>query len=201
MAMKYGYELIIARDAEGNEIRLTPDGRAQHFYATGVTGAGKSKFLEGLIQQDIERWYGNGYGILLLDWHGSIYDGLMKWLARERHFLKRPIIPIDLRRDEWVIAYNFFRKREGYYDAVLADLLVQQLVYVWGAGDTKSTPNIRTTASTIFLTAIAEGLSLQEVYKLLIDEKFRKRRLIRGCGDSPGQFAMLDHPVLRGLYT
>ena len=175
MAMKYGNELIIARDVEGNEIRLSPEERAEHFYATGITGTGKSKFLEGLIRQDIENWPGREYGILLLDWHGSIYDGLMKWLESESYYVRLPILPIDLRRDEWVVAYNFLRKRNDYYDSVLTDLLVKQLVYIWGAGDTNQTPNIDNSANLVFLSAISEGLSLREASRLLEDENFRRR--------------------------
>ena len=67
MPMRYGNELVIARDSDGKEIRLSPDERSRHFYVTGTTGSGKSKFLEGLIRQDIERWPGNEYGLLLLD--------------------------------------------------------------------------------------------------------------------------------------
>ena len=173
MPMRYGNELVIARDSDGKEIRLSPDDRARHFYVTGTTGSGKSKFLEGLIRQDIERWPGNEYGLLLLDWHGTIYDGVMKWLASESHIMERPVIPIDLREDKWVVSYNFVRKREAFYNSVLADLLVQQLVYIWGQGDTNQTPSLEATAGTIFQAAIAEGFTLREAFMLLEDKAFR----------------------------
>jgi len=69
---------------------------------TGSTGSGKSKFLEYLIRQDILNWRMSGEcGLLLLDPHGAIYDGLMSWLARTSHIYTRPVIPIDLRRDDF----------------------------------------------------------------------------------------------------
>jgi Cdc6-like AAA superfamily ATPase len=40
--------------------KIAEKDRATHFYVIGATGAGKTKFLEFLIQQDIEK--GNGFG-------------------------------------------------------------------------------------------------------------------------------------------
>jgi hypothetical protein len=103
-------ELFIAEIAEGKKLVLTPKQRGRHLYVTGSTGSGKSKFLEHLVRQDIEEWVIGDHSIFLLDWEGSIYSGLMRWLAGESH-LDRPVIPIDLCREEWVAAYNLLRKR------------------------------------------------------------------------------------------
>src|SRR5438045_5687447 len=81
--------------------------RDKHLYICGGTGTGKSKFLEHLIRQDIRKWSKSKCGMLVLDPHGSLYDNLINWLAWTE--LERPIIPIDLRQDEWVIAYNVIR--------------------------------------------------------------------------------------------
>ena len=108
---------------------------------TGSTGSGKSKFLEYLIRQDILNWRKNGEcGLLLLDPHGAIYDGLMSWLARTSHIYTRPVIPIDLRRDDWVVAYNLLRRREQVATSVVTDNLVDTLAYVWGSGGTAPLP-------------------------------------------------------------
>jgi len=59
-----------------------------------------------------------------LDPHGAIYDGLMSWLARTSHIYMRPIIPIDLRRNDWVVAYNLLRRCEQAAASVVTDNLV-----------------------------------------------------------------------------
>src|SRR4030042_868264 len=41
--------------------KISQKDRAAHFYVTGATGTGKTKFLECLILQDIEG--GNGFGV------------------------------------------------------------------------------------------------------------------------------------------
>src|SRR5258708_263998 len=85
--------------------------RDKHLYVCGATGTGKSKFLEHLIRQDIRRWPKSKCGMLVLDPHGSLYDSIMRWLARAgvTHF---PIIPIDLRQDDWIVSYNAIRRRK-----------------------------------------------------------------------------------------
>jgi hypothetical protein len=66
----------------------------RHLYVTGSTGSGKSKFLEHLIRQDIMNWRKGGEcGLLLLDPHGAIYDGLMHWLTRTRPYPHAPCDP------------------------------------------------------------------------------------------------------------
>jgi DNA helicase HerA-like ATPase len=100
-----GNDLLIATSLGGGKpLMLTKEQRSRHLYVTGSTGSGKSKFLEHLIRQDIMNWRKGGEcGLLLLDPHGAIYDGLMHWLIRTGHIYKRPVIPIDLRRDDWVV--------------------------------------------------------------------------------------------------
>ncbi len=75
------------------------ESRSKHLYICGTTGTGKSKFLEHLIRQDIMAWPKSKCGLLLLDPHGGLYDNLIRWSTWLN--LDRPIIPIDLRRDDW----------------------------------------------------------------------------------------------------
>jgi hypothetical protein len=161
-----GNELLIAHSAAGESIRLTPSQRARHLYVTGSTGSGKSGFLEYLIRQDAEHWYGHEHSLVLLDWHGSTYDGLMEWFAGNSYSMNRPVIPIDLRCDDWVVGYNLLHKRDTHQNSVLADHLAEQLVYVWGANE-KNAPLLDQIATTVFHTLIDQGLTLDYTLDLL----------------------------------
>jgi hypothetical protein len=135
MGRSSGNDLLVAASRHGEPLILTREQRSRHLYVTGSTGSGKSKFLEYLIRQDIMNWRKSGEcGLLLLDPHGAIYDGLMAWLARTSYIYERPVVPIDLRRDDWVVAYNLLRQREKVAASVVTDNLVDALAYVWGAG-------------------------------------------------------------------
>src|SRR5690242_17957544 len=94
-------------EGRAEPLKLTPEIRSTHLYVCGSTGTGKSKLLEYLIRQDIAKWHESKCGMLLIDPHGSLYDGLMNWLAWNEEVLgDLPIVPIDLRRTDWTVGYN-----------------------------------------------------------------------------------------------
>src|SRR5258706_6972115 len=93
-------------------ITLEPDDRARHLYAVGATRSGKTRFLESLIRQDIWNWGESEAGLLLIDPTGEIYDRIMAWVAKHswRVHTPRPIIPIDLRRNDMIVGDNPLRR-------------------------------------------------------------------------------------------
>jgi len=100
-----GNDLDLGRLAGRNaSLPFSRTQRDKHLYCTGGTGTGKSKFLQSLIRQAIVAWRKSKCGVLVLDPHGSLYDSLVNWLAW--HKLDWPVIPIDLRQDDWVVSYN-----------------------------------------------------------------------------------------------
>jgi hypothetical protein len=114
--------------------------RDKHLYVCGGTGTGKSKFLENLIRQDIRQWHKSKCGMLVVDPHGSLYDNLIEWLAWNNRVLNVPVVPIDLRQDDWIVSYNLLRQRDTADPAVLTDNLIDAMAYVWGQGGTNQTP-------------------------------------------------------------
>jgi hypothetical protein len=166
--MRRGNDLLIAKSGQGEPLILTREQRSRHLYVTGSTGSGKSKFLEHLIRQDIINWRKSECGLLLLDPHGAIYDGIMSWHARTSYIYDdRPVIPIDLRRDDWVVAYNLLRPREQVVASVVTDNLVDACAYMWGSGGTDATPRLARNMATVFQTLYEHGLTLAEVLKVL----------------------------------
>ena len=49
--------------------------------------------------------------MIVIDPHGNLYDNLINWLAWTG--LERPIVPIDVRQDDWVVFYNVLRQRQS----------------------------------------------------------------------------------------
>lgn len=160
MAIWSGNELELGKIVgQPDTLRLTRKDRDKHLYICGATGTGKSKFVENLIRQDILNWSKSQSGMLLLDPHGSLYDSVMAWLTWMRP--KQPkIIPIDLRQDEWVVAYNLLRHRPGAEPSVVVDGFVQAMAHVWGAQSTDATPRFEMWATNILRTLLDNGLTL-----------------------------------------
>lgn len=145
-------------------LTLPATARDKHLYVCGTTGVGKSKFLERLIRQDIAAWGRSKSGLLLLDPHGSLYDAVMAWLAR--HNLNRPVIAIDLRRDDWVVAYNVLRRRREASAAVVVGNFVEGMAHVWGQSGTDQTPRFARRASNVLHALYEKGHTLLEAVQL-----------------------------------
>ena len=147
--------------------------RDKHLYICGGTGTGKSKFLEYLIRQDIKAWRKSQCGMLVLDPHGSLYDSLMSWLAW--HKIERPIIPIDLRRDDWIVSYNLLRQREMADPSVLVSNIINAMAYVWGQSGTDQTPLFERWAGNVLHTLYEKKLTLIEA-EYLVDRAAKQIR-------------------------
>jgi hypothetical protein len=166
MARFPGNDLLIAHAPRGGTLMLSAKDRSMHLYVVGATGVGKSKFLEHIVRQDIRNWRKSGCGLLLLDPHGAVYDGVMQWLARYSYIYDRPIIPIDLRCDDWVVAYNLLRERKAAASVITANM-VDALAYVWGAGSTDATPLFARTATMVFRALYERKLTLSDALSIL----------------------------------
>jgi hypothetical protein len=146
-------------------LRFTAEQRATHLFVCGSTGTGKSKLLENLIRQDILAWRKSKCGLLLIDPHGSLYDSLVRWLAWNK--IDRPIVPIDLRQDDWVVAYNVLRQRPKADPAVLINNFVQAMAHVWGETGTQKTPLFARWASNVLWALYEKKQTLVEASLLM----------------------------------
>jgi hypothetical protein len=117
-----------------------------------------------MIRDHIRTWPNHRCGCLVLDPHASLYQNLMTWCAR--HNLDRPIVPIDLRRDDYIIGYNLLRPRLAS-SSVVIDEMVMALAHVWGATGTDQTPLLARWSSHIFNALYEKGLSVAESTMLL----------------------------------
>ena len=149
-------------------LEMTPEMRSTHLYICGSTGTGKSKMLESLIRQDIKNWHRSKCGALIIDPHGSLYDGLINWAAWNAPYLKDvPIVPIDLRQKDWTIGYNVMRPRTVADPSVVISNFVQAMSYVWGVDGTQGTPLFARLAKEVLWPVYEKNLTLYEVQHLI----------------------------------
>ena len=168
-----GNDLELGQLAGRNSmLRISRTERDKHLYCCGGTGVGKSKFLEHLIRQDIISWRKSKCGVVVLDPHGSLYDSLIEWMAW--HKIERPLIPIDLRQDSWVVSYNLLRQRPAD-PAVLVDNITDAMAYVWGQGGTNQTPLFARWAGNVIRALYEKKLTLVEA-EYLVDRVARQIR-------------------------
>jgi hypothetical protein len=174
MRARIGNDLNLGHLGDSPEmLRFTAEQRATHLYVCGSTGTGKSKLLESLIRQDIVAHRKSKCGLLLIDPHGSLYDSLVRWLAWNK--IDRPIVPIDLRQDDWVVAYNVLRQRPKADPAVLINNFVQAMAHVWGETGIQKTPLFARWASNVLWALYEKKQTLVEA-SLLMNHMDRRQR-------------------------
>jgi len=90
--------------------KIAEDDRQTHFYVIGATGTGKTKFLEFLIQQDIEK--GNGFGVI--DPHGDLIEDIKGFLAchyqDDKSALSEKVVLIDPTDHDSTVTFNPLEK-------------------------------------------------------------------------------------------
>jgi hypothetical protein len=155
-------------DGKGVPLEMTPQMRSTHLYICGSTGTGKSKMLESLIWQDIKQWHKSKCGALIIDPHGSLYNSLINRIAWNEKYLKDvPIVPIDLRQNDWTIGYNVMRPRTTADPAVLINNMVLAMAYVFGVDGTAQTPLFARNGNNVFWPIYEKRLTLLEAEFLL----------------------------------
>jgi hypothetical protein len=155
--------------------------RDKHLYITGATGTGKSKLLEHLIRQDIVANRASGCGMLVIDPHGSLYDSLMTWLTFTN--LQRPVIPIDMREADWVVAYNVLRKRIQANPSVIVENFVQAMAHVWGQTGTDQTPLFARWAGNTLRALYEKEYTLADAMHLLTDRAHVRAAMTSGINE------------------
>ncbi len=181
----------------GEALWLTPEERATHTYVVGASGQGKSKFLEGLIRQDIEAWPRSKSGLLVIDPAGPIFDGVMDWAATRPFHIERPIVPIDFRRKDYSISYNPLRERPDAEASVVVNDFVSAIAHVWGDDSIERTPSFARYAKSLFQAIYERGGSVVDIAFFLDQaEKELRAAMIRDI-EHGGSRAVLEQ--LHGL--
>lgn len=107
--------------------------RATHLYVIGATGTGKTKFLEYLVQQDIEK--GNGAGII--DPHGDLIEDIKGFLAcrysanKDEKEISENVILIDPTDPKFTVTFNPLEKLPNISAAEQAGELISAFKKIW----------------------------------------------------------------------
>jgi hypothetical protein len=169
-------DVVFAKNTYGGTstvIGLNLEERRRHMYVIGATGTGKSTMLLSMIKQDME----HGKGICVIDPHGELVESILALVPENRikdviYFnpddISFPVglnileIPADLSGDV------LLREKE-----LIAESIISLFHKVWGEQYTGPRMEyiLRNTIHTAFLVPNA---TLFTVYKLLINEDYRK---------------------------
>ncbi len=146
--------------------------RRTHLYMVGASGAGKSKFLEFLIRQDILK--GKGFG--LIDPHGDLVEEIKGFLllALSEEETGERVVYVDPANDEYTIAFNPLEKTEGTSPAEISAELIEAFKKIWfDSWGARMEDLLRNT----LIALIESDLTLVDLPQFLINENFRLNAL------------------------
>ncbi|MFZ6016296.1 MAG: FtsK/SpoIIIE domain-containing protein, partial [Nitrospirota bacterium] len=112
--------------------KIAEKDRATHFYVVGATGTGKTKFLEFLIQQDIDK--GNGFGVI--DPHGDLIEDVKGLLACYYDYYQNEeifdrVVLIDPTDSQFTVTFNPLEKIQNVSVAEQANELISAFKKIW----------------------------------------------------------------------
>lgn len=165
--------LCIGIDVEtGEPIYITLEQLSTHLHGIGGTGSGKSKFLEQIIREAIRK----GFGLCLIDAHGSLFNNILKWLAAISWPVEK-ITLFDPSDPQYVTGYNplHIRVKELSYHVGLMSLATAQ---AWGRPDLFDTPLLHRCLTIIYHLLAEKKMSLLEAQYLLMPTHKAARKVL-----------------------
>ncbi len=170
-------DVVFAKNTFGGSttlIGLNQEERRRHMYVLGATGTGKSTMLLSMINQDLK----NGKGLCVIDPHGELIENILPIIPKER--IKDVVYfnPDDI---SYPVGLNLLELPPDVTGDLLLrekELITESIISLFHKiyDDKYSGPRmeyiLRNTIHTAFTTP---NPTLFTVYKLLINEDFRKK--------------------------
>ena len=111
--------------------KVAEEDRATHLYIIGASGSGKTKFLEFLIQQDIQQR--NGFAVI--DPHGDLVEDIKGFLACYADYYGEEVfdrvVVVDPTDPKYTVGFNPLERLPGVSVAEQAQELISAFRKIW----------------------------------------------------------------------
>ena len=165
--------------------RVAASDRAAHMYVIGLSGKGKSKFLENCLFQDIAA----GHGCGLIDPHSLLADDLTRLLITRQVLtnsdIAKRIIYVDPARTDYVIPFNVLATKGEAYD--VAASVMEAFRRTWPES-LREAPHFSNVVMAALITLIQNNLTLMDMGRLLSNKEFRDDCLEKVADSSVVEF-------------
>ncbi|HEU0050998.1 MAG TPA: type IV secretion system DNA-binding domain-containing protein [Patescibacteria group bacterium] len=156
------------------DVRIKSADRRRHMYVIGKSGTGKTEFLKGMVQQDIEQ----GRGVCIIDPHGDLADEALTFVPKER---AEDVIFFDPSDFERPIGLNMLEFDPRYPQ--LRTFVINEMLKIFDKlYDLKATggPMFETYMRNAILLLMDDpesGQTLMDIPRVLADEDYRNYKL------------------------
>ncbi len=162
---------------ESTPIRIKREDRRRHMYTIGMTGTGKSWFIEGMMMQDIA----NGEGCCYIDPHGDAIEHILARIPKERAEDVVILDPGDVSRPIGLNLLEFKTQEEKTFAINELMAIFDKLYDLKATGGPMFEQYFKNAASLI-MGDPESGSTLLEISRVLADEDFRAYKLSK-CQD------------------
>ncbi len=144
--------------------------RRRHLYTIGKSGAGKSKLLELLINEDLK----NGEGIAVLDPHGDLIDAIMRFIPEHRI---KDVVLLDPGDTEFPIAFNPLEKVEEAFKMQVTIGFLQIFKKLFGNNWSDRLEHVLRYTTLALLDS--PNTTVLSILKMLTDKNYRQKIVAR----------------------
>ncbi len=158
---------------------ISPQVRKFHSYVTGLTGRGKSKFLQNCLVQDIMA----GRGCAVVDPHGDLAKDVLRSLVSAGYFSDKAaydrLMYVAPRRRDYVIPFNVLSRPDSDTETYeIAQRVISAFMRTW-ARTLLEPPRFQQIMRSSLATLVETGETLCSLYQLLTDNEYRSIQLDR----------------------
>ncbi len=173
-------DLVLGRTGKYSlfpKFRVSAKSRQYHTYVVGLTGRGKSKFLQNCLLQDITA----GRGCAVIDPHGDLAKDIMSSLVGKGFFETQKafdrIVYVAPRRRDYVIPFNVLARPDGETETYeIAQRVISAFMRAWSR-TLSEPPRFQQIMRASLAVLIETGETLCSLYRLLTDDEFREKKL------------------------
>ena len=144
--------------------------RRRHLYTVGKSGAGKSKLLELLINEDLK----NGEGIAVLDPHGDLVDAILRYIPENRI---DDVILLDPGDTEFPIAFNPLEKVDDAFKMQVTLGFLQIFKKLFGNNWSDRLEHVLRYTTLALLDS--PNTTVLSILKMLTDKNYRQKIVAR----------------------
>ncbi|KAA3595842.1 MAG: DUF87 domain-containing protein [Calditrichaeota bacterium] len=160
-------EILLANDLEDRleeeGYYLTDKERSTHMHVLGSTGSGKSKLLESMIRQDIQR----NVGVCLIDPHGELYYNILFYIIKEcDEEIQKKVYLVNPNSKNYLVSFNPFVRSSSVSPEVHANRMFELLEKVWGQNFSDK-PTLSRSLYNAFFTASVREMSFPDLIDLV----------------------------------
>lgn len=163
-------ELLTPVNGRRNLVRLSIEDRMRHVYVVGRTGTGKSSLLQHMILQDIEQ----GYGVIVIDPHGDLVEGV---LERCPTYREQDVMLFDPSDTEYPIGFNLLDVEGDFQRNMVISDFIGLLYAIFDPTRVGMIgPRFENAVRQSMLVAMdLHNGSFLEMVRMLTDKKFREQ--------------------------